>query len=258
MPKLNDVAAGKPELIEVASLDWLQGVMPPGLVRGNSCVVAGAPGLGKTVFGTQVAGDLAGNGTNVLYITTEQSLSDIKGIVQRIHANGDGELSPAICDNFHLDGSVADVEALPRLLSEKVLTTGAEYAGTEVIVVDSVQGRGLAPTATSKYRPLYRFIEATKAAGILTFLITHVTKRGQIAGPKDLEHNVDCVIFLRAPLAPIAMRSASRLPDSRRPPNTVRPTVWGRSRLRWTPRRTRLGRWRRGMGGGTIGTGVNL
>jgi len=197
MPKLNDVAAGGPDLVEVPSLDWLQEAVSPGLARGSVYLVAGEPGLGKTTLGIQALGDLAGNGTKVLYITTEQSLGDIKCAVQRIHGNGDGSLPQALCDNFYFDASIEDVEALPRLLTRKVLTSGAEYHGAEVVVVDSVQGRGLAPTATKKYRALYRFTEGAKAQGLLTFLLSHVTKRGQIAGPKELEHNVDCVVFLR-------------------------------------------------------------
>jgi len=197
MPKLNDIAAGGPDLVEVPSLDWLREAVRPGLVRGSVELVAGEPGLGKTTFGIQVTGDLASNGTKVLYITTEQSLGDIKRAVQRIHGNGDGTLPQGICDHFYLDDSVEDVEGLPRLLTRKVLTSGAEYHGAEVVVVDSVQGRGLAPTATKKYRALYRFTEVAKGQGLLTFLLSHVTKRGQIAGPKELEHNVDCVVFLR-------------------------------------------------------------
>jgi DNA repair protein RadA/Sms len=86
---------------------------------------------------------------------------------------------------------------LPRFLARPVLTEGEEYHGIQAIVVDSVQGRGLSAAATQKYRALYEFAENAKAQGLLTILIGHVTKKGQIAGPKDLEHNVDCVLYIR-------------------------------------------------------------
>lgn len=64
-------------------------------------------------------------------------------------------------------------------------------------MVDSVQGRGLASMATQKYRALYELAENAKAQGLVSILIRHVTKKGQIAGPKDLEHNMDCVMYIR-------------------------------------------------------------
>src|SRR5439155_17250557 len=68
----------------------------------------------------------------------------------------------------------------------------------QIILIDSVQGRRLAATATQKYHALYEFIENAKAQGIVTILICHVTKRGEIAGPRALEHNVDCVLYIRS------------------------------------------------------------
>jgi DNA repair protein RadA/Sms len=96
-----------------------------------------------------------------------------------------------------MDDSVDDIDTLPKFLARRVLTDGQDYHNTQVLVVDSVQGRGLSAAATQKYRALYEFGENAKAQGLITLLIGHVTKKGQIAGPKDLEHNVDCVIYLR-------------------------------------------------------------
>jgi DNA repair protein RadA/Sms len=64
-------------------------------------------------------------------------------------------------------------------------------------VYDSVQGRGLAATATQQYKSLYKFNDLAKNSGLCTLLIGHITKRGQVAGPKDLEHNIDAMIYLR-------------------------------------------------------------
>jgi len=77
------------------------------------------------------------------------------------------------------------------------MSPGGAYHGTGFVVLDSVQGHGLSATATRKYRQVYEFCRLCKSAGITVLLVAHVTKRGEIAGPKDLEHNVDCVLVMR-------------------------------------------------------------
>ena len=63
--------------------------------------------------------------------------------------------------------------------------------------MDSVQGHGVAAGATRKYKQIYEFCRQCKSAGITVLLVAHVTKKGEIAGPKDMEHNVDCVLVMR-------------------------------------------------------------
>jgi DNA repair protein RadA/Sms len=166
------------------------------LIRGGVYLLAGEPGIGKTTLAIQVLGDLARQGMKVLYLTTEQGLPDLKRVVERIHS---GSLGPdrSLRDNFLLDDSLDDLADLPRFFARRVLTDGEEYHGVQAVVLDSIQGRGLSPAATQKYRALYEFAENAKAQGLVTILVGHVTKKGQIAGPKDLEHNVDCVLYLR-------------------------------------------------------------
>jgi DNA repair protein RadA/Sms len=196
MPKLSDVAGKDHERVMVPSLPWLETAVGNGFIRGGVYLLAGEPGIGKTSLAIQLLGDLAKRGVKTLYLTTEQGLGDIKRAVERIHG-ANGKLPAGIADNFHFDDSVDDIDSLPRFLARRVLTEGEEYHGIEMIVVDSVQGRGLSAAATQKYRALYEFAENAKAQGLVTILTGHVTKKGQIAGPKDLEHNVDCVLYIR-------------------------------------------------------------
>jgi DNA repair protein RadA/Sms len=197
MPRIDDIMSKGPDVIELASLSWLGKAITPGFIRGGVYLVAGEPGIGKTTLAIQVLGELAMQGVKVLYLTTEQGLGDLKRAVTRIHGDSGGQLPEPIRDNFFFDDTIEDIDALPRFLARRVLTEGEEYHGIQAIVVDSVQGRGLASTATQKYRALYEFAENAKAQGLVLILIGHVTKKGQIAGPKDLEHNVDCVMYIR-------------------------------------------------------------
>jgi DNA repair protein RadA/Sms len=197
MPRLQDVTGKGREQIEVPSLPWLGEALRGGFIRGGVYLLAGEPGIGKTHLAIQVLGDLARREVKTLYLTTEQGLSDIKEKVESIHVGADGRLHRGIKDNFLFDDTIEDIDSLPRFLTRRVLTEGEEYHGIEMIVLDSVQGRGLSAAATQKYRALYEFAESAKAQGLVTLLVGHVTKKGQIAGPRDLEHNVDCVLYIR-------------------------------------------------------------
>jgi len=197
LPKIEEIFDKGPDQIRLRGMSWLEGAVSPGLIRGGTYLLAGEPGIGKTTLAIQVLGDLAMQGIKVLYVTTEQGLGDLKRAVMRIHGSGSGELPKAIRENFFFDDSIEGIDALPRFLARRILTEGEEYHGIQALAIDSVQGRGLASTAQRKYKELYQFAENAKAQGLISLLIGHVTKKGQIAGPRDLEHNVDCVLYIR-------------------------------------------------------------
>ncbi len=197
MPRLTEISGESKEYLGISSLSWLNEAVGGGFVRGGIYLLAGEPGIGKSTLALQILGDAAKNGMKVLYVSTEQGLGDVKRVLQRIHGDSRGNLPSGITDNFYMEEDVNDIDNLPDFFTRKVLTAGKEYNGTQVIVLDSVQGRGLSAAATKKYKALYKFAEEAKASGLVTLLIGHVTKKGQIAGPKDLEHNVDCVLYIR-------------------------------------------------------------
>jgi len=178
-------------------LPWLQEALHGGLVRGGIYLLAGEPGIGKTTLAVQILVDLAKRGTPVVYITNEQSLADIATVVDRITRGLTPTEASAVKENLFCDDTVAEIKDLPDFLARRVLSEGQEYHGCRVLVYDSVQGRGLAAGATKQYQSLYKYNDLAKNAGLCSLLIGHITKRGQVAGPKDLEHNIDAMVYLR-------------------------------------------------------------
>ena len=101
-----------------------------------------------------------------------------------------------VYENIFIDSSISGMESLPDFLARQVLHHG-QYAGINLIIVDSIQALGTAPTSPRPYQRLFEFNRWAKDAGITVLLIGQVTKGGAIAGPRSLAHNVDCVLYLR-------------------------------------------------------------
>lgn len=167
------------------------------VVKGGIYLVAGQPGIGKSTLGIQLALDLGRSGHKTLYILTEQSAGDLRRRAQLMSSDWSLEDTERALSLIEPEEGIYDIENLPSFLSHQVLSQNGKYFGASLIVIDSIQGHGLSSTATKKYRQIYEFCRNCKAAGITVLLVAHVTKRGDIAGPKDLEHNVDCVLVMR-------------------------------------------------------------
>ncbi|HQR45159.1 MAG TPA: ATPase domain-containing protein [Thermoanaerobaculia bacterium] len=179
-----------------AGLAWLRTRIER-FVRGGIYLIAGQPGIGKSTLGIQIALDLGRRGERSLYILTEQSKEDLAQRARRMSADWSPKQATAALALIEPEESIYDIENLPSFLSHQVLNPSGKYHGIKFVVVDSIQGHGLAAAATKKYRQVYEFCRQCKSAGITVLLVAHVTKKGEIAGPKDLEHNVDCVLVMR-------------------------------------------------------------
>jgi len=153
-----------------------------GLVKGGVYLLGGEPGIGKSTWLLQLAGLLASRGLKTLYLSGEESLLQVQSRGKRL-----GLAS----DNLYLFYSTKLEEAL------EVLETGFQIA-----VIDSVQTltssklEGVAGTPSQIREVALELIGLAKAREITLFLVGHVTKEGLIAGPKLLEHMVDCVLYL--------------------------------------------------------------
>jgi len=170
-------------------------------VKGGIYLIAGQPGIGKSTLGIQLTVDLARSGSRTLYILTEQSKEELAQRARHITSKwAPGDVTAAL-QRIDAEDGINDLETLPGFLSHQVLSQSGKYHGTAFIVLDSVQGHGISTAATKKYRQVYEFCRQCKKAGITVLLVAHVTKRGDIAGPKDLEHLVDCVLVMRKAMA---------------------------------------------------------
>ena len=160
----------------------LDRVLGGGLVRGSLTLVGGDPGIGKSTLLLQVCRNLAGDEKNVLYVSGEESLKQIK-----IRANRIGDFSE------HL-----------KLLCETSLETIEEIirrTSPDVVVIDSIQTMyresiSSAPGSVSQVREATSvLLQLAKGLNISIFIVGHVTKEGTVAGPRVLEHMVDTVLY---------------------------------------------------------------
>ena len=157
-------------------------VLGGGMVEGSLILIGGEPGIGKSTLVLQSMGHLARLGKNVLYVSGEESGSQIKLRAERLDALSENLLvSSEIC-----------VEEILQLLDK---------VKPDVLVLDSVQtfytsDLQSAPGSIGQVREVaFKIFQAIKHRGLPTLLIGHINKDGAIAGPKSLEHIVDTVIY---------------------------------------------------------------
>ncbi len=151
-----------------------------GLVAGSVTLIGGDPGIGKSTLLLQAcAGRLDGD---MLYVSGEESLQQIALRARRLGLDAEGVTVYAATD-------IADIVAL------------AERQRPYCVVVDSIQtaytdALPAAPGSVSQLRDCAaRLVRMAKSTGIAVILVGHVTKEGQIAGPRVLEHMVDTVLY---------------------------------------------------------------
>ena len=165
----------------VTGIGELDRVLGGGIVPGSLVLIGGAPGIGKSTITGGALGNLAAAGRRVLYVSGEESAAQVKLRAQRL---GPAALSAPIVAETDLEAVVATLEA----------------ERPDVAVVDSVQtlyASGLtgAPGSVGQVREVAgRLMRVAKERGFAILLVGHVTKDGALAGPRVLEHLVDCVL----------------------------------------------------------------
>ncbi len=166
----------------------LDRVLGGGLVPGSLVLLGGAPGIGKSTLTNMVLGHLAATGHRTLYVSAEESPEQVRLRAERL------DLSPA-----HPPDSALAVPIVAETDLDAVLDVLDAHA-PQACVIDSVQTLhagelSSAPGSVGQVREVaVRVMELAKARGIATILVGHVTKDGALAGPRVLEHLVDCVL----------------------------------------------------------------
>src|SRR4051794_11938756 len=176
--RLVDVAVDEAERIPTG-VDELDRVLGGGLVPASLVLVGGEPGVGKSTLLLSALTAMSAT-RRALLITGEESVAQVKLRADRLGGGG-------------------NVSILAETELDTVCAT-LERERPEVCVIDSVQTLyaaelGSAPGSVAQVREAAaRLLRVAKAAGVATFLVGHVTKDGSVAGPRVLEHLVDCVL----------------------------------------------------------------
>lgn len=177
---LSDISTSEEERISTG-LSELDRVLGGGIVEGSLVLIGGDPGIGKSTILLQICQHL-GTSKKILYVSGEESQRQIKLRADRLNVT---------TENLKLYTETNMALICECILKEK----------PDILIVDSVQTMfNPEITATPGSVPQIRDTAATlmrlaKENSIATFLVGHVTKEGSIAGPKILEHIVDCVLY---------------------------------------------------------------
>lgn len=179
--RINDVSFEKEPRVKT-DLSELNRVLGGGIVPGSLILIGGDPGIGKSTLLLQVSGQLQKNNSKVLYVSGEESASQIKMRADRLGITGDNLFVYPQTDMSYIRQTIDDIQP-------------------DYLIIDSVQTMD-EPEISSAVGSVSQIREVTaelmniaKQQNITVFVVGHVTKGGAIAGPKILEHMVDTVLY---------------------------------------------------------------
>lgn len=158
-------------------------VLGPGLTRGGVYLLAGQPGIGKSTLLTQLA---LSSKQNVIYVCSEENPAQVATRITRLQG---------------VSSQIDHIQLLNSSIVENIVETLAK-AKDSLVIVDSIQSVSTAGNATTPGSPSQirdsasLLIQAAKEHSVPMIIVGHVTKDGDIAGPKMLEHMVDTVLEL--------------------------------------------------------------
>jgi DNA repair protein RadA/Sms len=189
---ITEVEADEGERL-TTGIEELDRVLGGGVLPGMVVLVGGDPGIGKSTLLLQMGGHMSRAGQVVLYISGEESAKQTRLRADRVAALSERLL---ILPETSLERCLEQIE---RLRPHLIIVDSVQTLSSELLQ----SGAG----SISQVRDVTsRFVEVAKTYGIATVLVGHVTKEGALAGPKVLEHMVDCVLYFEG-----EMRQAFRI-----------------------------------------------
>lgn len=165
------------------SLSELDRVLGGGLVPGSAILIGGDPGIGKSTLLLQLVSQLANNNLNCAYISGEESTEQIKLRAKRLNL------------------SESPVKLLCATNVNDIMALLEKDTSLNLVVIDSIQTMhandfNSAPGTVSQVKACsHELVAFAKSKGVIVLIVGHVTKDGQLAGPKVLEHMVDTVLY---------------------------------------------------------------
>ncbi|MCR5103455.1 MAG: DNA repair protein RadA [Eubacterium sp.] len=165
----------------------LDRVLGGGIVKGSLVLVGGDPGIGKSTLLLEMCKNLVESDTKVLYVSGEESVSQIKSRAVRL-----GITSGTVMEERLMLLSDNDMDNIESQI---------DSLKAEVVIIDSIQtimsnDIDNAPGTVSQVREVTsRLLQIAKTKGAAVFIVGHVTKEGTVAGPRTLEHMVDSVLY---------------------------------------------------------------
>ena len=181
-PMLLNSVEGKESFRSSTGFAELDRVLGGGIVKGSLILVGGEPGIGKSTLILQLCDRISGAG-KVLYVSGEESAEQIKIRADRLNINNDDIMFLGETDIDNIQTSI--IELNPKL-----------------VIIDSIQTMysdeitSAAGTVSQVREITARIMKLCKKNNITTIIIGHVTKEGNIAGPRVLEHMVDTVLYI--------------------------------------------------------------
>ena len=164
----------------IAELDRATG---GGFVRGSAVLIGGDPGIGKSTLLMQSAAALSRRGHRIIYVSGEEAVAQVRLRAQRLGAHE------------------TDVLLAAETNVEDILATIGEGRRPDLVIIDSIQtlwsdtAEAAPGTVTQVRTGVQAMIRFAKQTGAAMVLVGHVTKEGQIAGPRVVEHMVDAVLY---------------------------------------------------------------
>ena len=179
--KLTDIKSGDFTRLDTG-INEMNRVLGGGLVRGSLTLVSGEPGIGKSTIIIQAAAQIAEKYGRVLYVSGEESEEQIKMRADRV-----------------CKGSLENLYLLAETNIERIIQVFEELEPV-FLIIDSIQtmysdAMESAPGSVSQVRACgNELMKIGKVRNVPIFIVAHVTKSGDLAGPKIIEHLVDCVL----------------------------------------------------------------